>query len=165
MLARVGRLSTRAVATGRVASARKIHTSVVAEEQGKIKWFNAAKGFGFISREDGQDIFVHHTAVQGEGFKILNEGDQVEFETQNNGEKIAAANVTVIQTSVTQAQRDAFAERSNARREMMGQRRESSGGRGGFRGRGRGGFRGGRGGSRGGQREGEQREQQQQEQQ
>jgi hypothetical protein len=55
-------------------------------------------------------------AVQGEGFKILNEGDQVEFEAQSNGEKVSASNVAILQTSVTQAQRDAFAERSNARR-------------------------------------------------
>ena len=47
---------------------------------GKVKWFNAEKGFGFIEREEGDDIFVHFTAIQGEGFKTLEEGQEVEFE-------------------------------------------------------------------------------------
>ena len=48
--------------------------------QGTVKWFNDSKGFGFISQENGDDVFVHHTAIQGEGFKSLAEGDKVEFE-------------------------------------------------------------------------------------
>jgi CspA family cold shock protein len=48
--------------------------------KGKVKWFNAAKGYGFIGREDGPDLFVHFSAIQGEGYKRLNEGDEVEFE-------------------------------------------------------------------------------------
>ena len=47
--------------------------------QGTVKWFNDAKGFGFISRESGGDVFVHHTAIQGEGYKSLDEGQKVEF--------------------------------------------------------------------------------------
>jgi len=49
------------------------------KEQGKVKWFNAAKGYGFIRRENGEDVFVHFSAIQGEGFKTLREGDTVEF--------------------------------------------------------------------------------------
>ena len=48
--------------------------------KGKVKWFNAAKGFGFIGREDGPDVFVHFSAIQSEGYKNLTEGDEVEFE-------------------------------------------------------------------------------------
>lgn len=48
--------------------------------KGTVKWFNDAKGYGFITREDGPDVFVHHTAILGEGFKTLNEGEEVEFE-------------------------------------------------------------------------------------
>ncbi len=47
---------------------------------GRVKWFNPEKGYGFIEREDGDDVFVHFSAIQDEGFKTLNEGDQVEFE-------------------------------------------------------------------------------------
>lgn len=48
-------------------------------EQGTVKWFNAKKGFGFISRDNGQDVFVHFSSIVGDGFKSLNEGDRVEF--------------------------------------------------------------------------------------
>ncbi len=60
---------------------------------GKVKWFNAEKGYGFIEREDGGDVFVHFSAIQGEGFKTLEEGQAVEFDvvTGNRGEQ--AANV------------------------------------------------------------------------
>ena len=54
---------------------------VMAEKlRGKVKWFNESKGFGFIEREGGKDVFVHHTGISGEGFKTLAEGDAVEFE-------------------------------------------------------------------------------------
>ena len=51
-------------------------------EQGKVKWFNAEKGFGFIEREGGDDVFVHFSAIQGEGFKTLDEGQEVTFEVE-----------------------------------------------------------------------------------
>jgi CspA family cold shock protein len=49
---------------------------------GKVKWFNDAKGYGFIAREDGPDVFVHHTAIQADGFRSLSEGQEVEFESR-----------------------------------------------------------------------------------
>jgi CspA family cold shock protein len=52
----------------------------VARLRGTVKWFNNAKGFGFIGREDGPDVFVHYSAINSEGYKSLQEGDQVEFE-------------------------------------------------------------------------------------
>lgn len=51
-------------------------------EKGKVKWFNNQKGYGFISLESGKDVFVHHSAIQGEGYKSLEEGQEVEFEVQ-----------------------------------------------------------------------------------
>jgi len=48
--------------------------------KGKVKWFNERKGYGFIEREDGSDIFVHYSDIEGQGFKALNEGDEVEFD-------------------------------------------------------------------------------------
>jgi CspA family cold shock protein len=50
------------------------------KERGRVKWFNDSKGFGFISREQGPDVFVHHSAIQGEGFRTLAENQEVEFE-------------------------------------------------------------------------------------
>ncbi|RUM38659.1 MAG: cold-shock protein [Desulfobulbus sp.] len=61
--------------------------------QGTVKWFNEAKGFGFIEQEDGKDVFVHYSAIQGSGFKTLNEGDKVEFEVVDGPKGPAAANV------------------------------------------------------------------------
>ena len=60
---------------------------------GKVKWFNAEKGFGFIEREEGVDIFVHFTAIQGEGFKTLEEGQEVEFDIVEGNRGPQAANV------------------------------------------------------------------------
>ena len=61
---------------------------------GTVKWFNADKGYGFISREDGDDLFVHFSEIQGEGFKTLDEGATVEFDvTQGNQGKMQASNV------------------------------------------------------------------------
>jgi len=66
-------------------------------ETGTIKWFNATKGFGFISREQGEDIFVHFSAIRGEGYRTLNEGQQVEF-TVTKGEKGPQAQDVVVLT-------------------------------------------------------------------
>ena len=62
-------------------------------EKGTVKWFNDAKGFGFITRENGPDVFVHHTAIQAEGFRSLTEGDQVEFDVVQGPKGLQAANV------------------------------------------------------------------------
>ena len=62
-------------------------------EQGKVKWFNAEKGFGFIEREDGSDVFVHFSAIQSEGYKSLDEGQAVEFEVEEGARGPQAANV------------------------------------------------------------------------
>ncbi|MCP3740878.1 cold-shock protein [Rossellomorea sp. BNER] len=62
--------------------------------QGTVKWFNAEKGFGFIEREDGDDVFVHFSAIQGEGFKTLEEGQTVSFEIVQGNRGDQAANVT-----------------------------------------------------------------------
>jgi CspA family cold shock protein len=61
--------------------------------KGKVKWFNAQKGFGFIEMENGKDIFVHFSALQGDGFKSLDEGDEVEFDVSQNEKGEHAANV------------------------------------------------------------------------
>jgi cold shock protein len=60
---------------------------------GKVKWFNDAKGYGFIAREDGPDVFVHHTAIQSEGFRSLSEGQTVEFDITEGPKGLQAANV------------------------------------------------------------------------
>jgi CspA family cold shock protein len=62
--------------------------------QGKVKWFNAEKGYGFIEREDGGDVFVHFSAIQTEGFKTLDEGQDVEFDIVEGARGPQAANVT-----------------------------------------------------------------------
>ncbi|MEK6710428.1 MAG: cold-shock protein [Nitrospinota bacterium] len=61
--------------------------------QGTVKWFNDAKGFGFITREGGDDVFVHFSAIQGDGFKSLQEGDKVEFDVASGPKGPQAANV------------------------------------------------------------------------
>jgi len=65
-------------------------------EKGTVKWFNAAKGFGFISREGGDDVFVHFKSIQSDGYKTLNEGDNVEFEIEETPKGLSAVNVRVV---------------------------------------------------------------------
>ena len=65
-------------------------------EQGSVKWFNNEKGYGFISRDSGDDVFVHHSAIQGDGFKSLEEGDNIEFDVTSGPKGLQAQNVVKI---------------------------------------------------------------------
>jgi CspA family cold shock protein len=64
--------------------------------RGQVKWFDQKKGYGFISQEDGDDLFVHYSAIGGDGFKTLDEGDEVEFEISQGNKGLQATNVTVL---------------------------------------------------------------------
>jgi CspA family cold shock protein len=66
------------------------------KETGKVKWFNDAKGFGFITRENGPDVFVHHSSIQGEGFRSLAEDQAVEFEVVQGPKGAQAQNVVKV---------------------------------------------------------------------
>ena len=63
---------------------------------GTVKWFNGGKGFGFITREEGEDVFVHFSAIQGDGFRNLEEGQSVEFDVVQGPKGLQAANVAVV---------------------------------------------------------------------
>lgn len=63
-------------------------------EQGTVKWFNADKGFGFITRENGEDVFAHFSAIQGDGFKTLEEGQAVSFDVESSDRGPQATNIT-----------------------------------------------------------------------
>jgi cold shock protein len=64
---------------------------------GTVKWFNNEKGYGFLAQESGADVFVHHTAIQGEGYHSLNEGQKVEFTIEQGPKGLQAANVVALQ--------------------------------------------------------------------
>lgn len=64
--------------------------------RGRVKWFNEKKGYGFIEREDGEDIFVHYTAIVGQGFRTLRQGQEVEFDIVQGPKGPQAANVTIL---------------------------------------------------------------------
>ena len=66
------------------------------KEKGTVKWFNSTKGYGFISRESGSDIFVHHNSIEGSGYKNLNENEQVEFSVEETPKGLAAVNVKTL---------------------------------------------------------------------
>ena len=63
---------------------------------GKVKWFNNGKGYGFIETEEGDDVFIHFSAIQGEGYKTLNEGQSVEFEVSDGEKGPQASNVVIL---------------------------------------------------------------------
>jgi CspA family cold shock protein len=83
----------RAFAPGRSSRGRSTQQEVLVPS-GKVKWFNAQKGYGFITGDDGQDVFVHYSAISGDGFRSLQEGESVDFEVAQGPKGLQAANVT-----------------------------------------------------------------------
>jgi CspA family cold shock protein len=71
---------------------------VTERETGTVKWFNAGKGYGFISRAAGEDVFVHHSAIEQEGFRSLDEGQQVEFNVEQGPKGLQATHVKALQS-------------------------------------------------------------------
>ncbi len=64
--------------------------------KGTVKWFNESKGYGFLAQNEGEDIFVHYTAIQGNGFRTLKEGQEVEFNVERGPKGLQASNVTIL---------------------------------------------------------------------
>jgi len=94
-LGRPGLLTEKKVTRDRSREAKQFQLEVVeVKEQGTVKWFNASKGYGFIQRQTGEDVFVHFSAIQMEGYKSLNEGQAVEFEVKKGPKGLQAENVT-----------------------------------------------------------------------
>jgi len=89
------RIRSRMTVTGTLsASIKKVFITMDERETGVVKWFNNQKGYGFISRESGEDVFVHHSAIVEEGFRTMSEGDRVEFSVQDGDKGPAAVDVT-----------------------------------------------------------------------
>jgi CspA family cold shock protein len=76
-----------------LASIKEVFSTMDERETGVVKWFNNQKGYGFIARESGEDVFVHHSAIVEEGFRTLSEGDRVEFSVQDGDKGPAAVDV------------------------------------------------------------------------
>jgi CspA family cold shock protein len=74
---------------------------MAARIQGQVKWFNAEKGYGFIKQASGPDIFVHYSAIEGQGYRSLNNGDEVEFEVVDGQKGKQASNVVVVRAAPT----------------------------------------------------------------
>jgi CspA family cold shock protein len=81
---------------GRGVDSYNLEEEASMREKGTVKWFNAAKGFGFIQRENGEDVFVHFSAIQSQGYRSLDEGSKVEFEVLTGPKGLQAANVTAV---------------------------------------------------------------------
>ena len=77
-----------------IVSSKEYGRRAVKVPKGKVKWFDNKKGYGFITPEDGKDVFVHHTAIQGDGYKTLQEGQEVEFDIVQGPKGEQASNVT-----------------------------------------------------------------------
>jgi cold shock protein len=78
------------------ATAQDRGANKLSREQGVVKWFNASKGYGFVQRQSGEDVFVHFSAIQMDGYKTLNEGQMVEFEVKQGPKGYQAENVTAV---------------------------------------------------------------------
>jgi len=118
-------------------------------DTGTVKWFSSEKGFGFIKREDGSDVFVHHSGISGNGFKTLNEGERVEFEILQEPKGLKAYNVVRLDAPAEDDERQP--EFSGPRPTGYGDDRGGGYGRGGYD---RGGYGNDRGGAGGGSRGG-----------
>jgi CspA family cold shock protein len=79
-----------------VRNTNNFYLRVISMETGTVKWFNGSKGYGFITREQGDDVFVHYKAIVGEGYKTLQEGEQVQFDVEQGPKGLQAANVKKI---------------------------------------------------------------------